>query len=106
MVIELLAPCMKDGGNADAGTKMFGISGKGTESLGCCFEQQSIDHGLVLKRDRSNRRRKREYHVEIGYGQQFRFARREPSCGRRNASRRNASRRRGTSWRASRGCRR
>ena len=76
--MEVLAPCVQDGGDADVGTEVLAIGGNGDEGLGRSFKQQSIDLGLVLVGHRADRGRKLEYQVHIGHGQKLGFARRKP----------------------------
>jgi hypothetical protein len=78
MVLEVLAPGVQDGSDADVSTQVLAIGGNGREGLGRSFKQQSIDLGLVLKGNRTDRARKREHHVKIRYRQKLGFARREP----------------------------
>ena len=78
MVLEVLAPSVQDSGDADVGAKVLGIAGNGGERLGCGGEQQSVELGLVLVGDGSERRRQREHHMEVGHWQEFSLARRHP----------------------------
>src|ERR1700674_5128970 len=78
MMMEVLAPCVQDGGDADVGTEVLAIGGNGDEGLGRSFKQQSIDLDLVLVGHRADRGRKLEYQVHIGHGQKLGFARRKP----------------------------
>ena len=39
---------MENRGEADFGAEMFGIGGDGEHGLGAGFEQQIVDHPLVL----------------------------------------------------------
>ncbi len=55
MVGHRRAPGVEHGGEADLGTEMLGIGGDGTQGLGGGFEQQVIDHGLVLIGDLAER---------------------------------------------------
>ena len=76
--MEVLAPGVQDGGDADVGAEVLGIGGDGGERLGRGLEQQSIDLGLVLVGDRADRGRQREHEVEIRHRQKLGFARRKP----------------------------
>ena len=43
MVLEVLAPAVQDGSEADVGAEVLAIGGNGVESFGCGREQQSIN---------------------------------------------------------------
>lgn len=66
MVIEVLTPCMEDGGQTDPGAQMFGIGGDGRKRLGSGLEQQAVHLGLVLVGNGSDLRRQREHDMEVG----------------------------------------
>jgi hypothetical protein len=51
------APGVEHGGEADARAQMLRVGGDGGQRLGCGLEQQIVDDGLVLERDRADRRR-------------------------------------------------
>ena len=51
------APGVEDGGEADARAQMLRIGGDGGQRLGRGPEQEVVDCGLVLERDRADRRR-------------------------------------------------
>src|SRR5215831_18518518 len=78
MVLEVLAPSVQHSGDADVGAKVLGIAGNGGERLGCGGEQQSVELGLVLVGDGSERGRQREHHMEVGHWQEFSLACRHP----------------------------
>jgi hypothetical protein len=83
MMGQRRAPAVEDGGEADARAQMFGIGGDGGQRLGGGAEQQAIDKGLVVERDRADRSRQGEDDVIVGNRQEFSFAFCEPlSCGR------------------------
>src|SRR5215467_10401159 len=65
---------MQDRGNADLGTEMLGVSGNRQHRLRRNFEQEVIDHRLVLVGDGSDLGRQREDDVEIGDLQQLGLA--------------------------------
>src|SRR5580700_10303900 len=48
IVLEVLAPCMQDGSDADVGAKVLAVGRNRGEGLGRSLKQQSIDLGLVL----------------------------------------------------------
>ena len=83
MMLEVLAPGVQDGGDADVGAEVLGIGRNGGERLGCGREQQSIDLGLVLVGDGAERGRQREHHMEVRHRQQFSLARRQPGLSGR-----------------------
>ena len=83
VVIEVLAPAVQDGSNADVGAEVLGLGRDGGERLGRGRKQQSIDLGLVLVGDRADCGWQREHHVEVRHRQQFGFARRKPRLGGR-----------------------
>ncbi len=78
MVLEILPPCVQDGDDADLGAEVLAIGGNGGESLGRCFEQQSVDLGLVLVGHRADQGRKREHEMKMRHGQKLGFTRRKP----------------------------
>ena len=59
VVIEALSPGVEDGGETDVSAEVLWIGGDGRERLGGGLEQQSIDLGLVLVGDRTDRGRQR-----------------------------------------------
>ncbi len=78
MVRERRAPGVEHGGEADACSEMLRVGGDGDEGLGGGPEQEVIDGGLVVERDRADRRRQGEDDVVIGNRQQLRLAVFEP----------------------------
>ena len=78
MMLEVLAPGVQQGGDADVGAEVPGIGRNGGERIGCGSEQQSVDLGLVLVGDGTEGGRQREHHVEARHRQQFGFARLKP----------------------------
>ena len=57
---------MEDGGEADAGAQMLRVGGDRGQRLGGGPEQEVVDGGLVLERDRADRSRQGEDDVIIG----------------------------------------
>ena len=51
MVGHRRAPCVEDGGDADARAEMLGVRRDRQHRLRCRLEQQVVDHRLVLERD-------------------------------------------------------
>ena len=56
MMGERGAPSVQDGGQADARAEMLRVGGDGGEGLGGGPEQEVVDGGLVLERDRRRSR--------------------------------------------------
>ena len=82
MVLQLLIPGMENAEETNLGPEVPGICGDLDQSLGAGAEEQSIDHFLVLKGQRRQLMRKREYHMSVGSGQQFGPSRFEPAVAR------------------------
>ena len=83
MVRERRAPGVEHGGEADACSEMLRVGGDGDEGLGGGPEQEVIDGGLVVERDRADRRRQGEDDVIVGGRQELGFAVGEPLARRR-----------------------
>ncbi len=66
VMIEVLAPRVQHGGDADVGAEVLGVGCNRGQRLGRCREQQAVDLGLVLIGDGADRRRQREHDVEVG----------------------------------------
>ncbi len=81
MMGERRAPGVQDGGEADVGAQMLGVGGDGGQRLGGGPEQQVVDGGLVVERDRADRSRQGEDDVVVGDRQQLRLAVFEPLPG-------------------------
>ena len=77
------APGVQHGGEADARAEMFRVGGDRDQRLGGGPEQEVVDGGLVLERDRADRRRQGEDDVIIGDRQEFGLALGEPLPRRR-----------------------
>ena len=80
---ERRAPGVEDGGEADAGAEMLRVGGDGGQRLGGGPEQEVVDGGLVVERDRADRRRQGEDDVVVGNRQQVRLTLGEPLPRRR-----------------------
>ncbi len=63
-------PCVQDRRDANPGTQMPGVSGNRHQCLRGGFEQEVIDHRLVVPRDIANLAGQGEDHMEIANGQQ------------------------------------
>ena len=72
------APGVQHGGEADARAQMLRVGGDRGQRLGGGPEQEVVDGGLVLERDRADRRRQGEDDVVVGNRQQLRLAVFEP----------------------------
>jgi hypothetical protein len=83
MMIEVLAPCMQHGREADLRAQALRILGDRRQRLGGGLKQEAIDLGLVLESNGGDRRRHGEHDVEIGDRQQFGLACLHPSLRRR-----------------------
>ena len=57
MMIEVLAPGVQHGGNADLRAQMLRVGGDCRQRLGGGLEQEAVDLRLVLERDGAERRR-------------------------------------------------
>jgi len=66
VMIEVLAPGVQDGCHTDVGAEVLGIGADRAEGVGGGREQHSVDLGLVLIGNGSDRRRQSEHHMEIG----------------------------------------
>jgi hypothetical protein len=56
---------VEHGGEADAGAEMLRVGGDGGQRLGGGPEQEVVDRGLVLERDRADRGRQGEDDVVV-----------------------------------------
>ena len=55
---------MEHGGETDLGAQVLGVGGDREHGVGRRFEQEIVDHGLVLVGDVGDRRRQCEHDVE------------------------------------------
>jgi len=69
VLIERRAPGVENRKDADASTQVLGISRDGDRGLGGGFEQDVVDHGLVVIGDVGDLRRQREHDVEVRHRQ-------------------------------------
>ncbi len=83
MMGQRRAPGVKDGGQADARAEMLRVGGDGGQRLGGGPEQEVVDGGLIVERDRADRSRQGEDDVVVGNRQQLRLAVFEPLPRRR-----------------------
>src|SRR6266849_5555826 len=75
-------PCVQHRHEADASAEMLGIRRDRERGLGRGFEQQVVDHRLVLIGDVADLRRQRVHHMEIRHRQELGFALGQPlACG-------------------------
>ena len=54
VMLQVLAPGMQDGDEADLGTQMFGVSRDSAQGLGGGVKQHLVHHRLVLVGDRGD----------------------------------------------------
>jgi hypothetical protein len=78
MMDERLAPGMEDGKEPEPGTEMLRVLGDLLERTSRGAEQEIVDDGRVLKRERRQQLRDREDHVRIGHRQHVGLACFEP----------------------------
>ena len=71
MMVQVLAPGVEHGDDADLGAEMLGIGGDGAQRLGGGAEQDGVDRRLVLEGDLGHRRRQGEDDVEVRHRQQL-----------------------------------
>ena len=83
MVLQVLAPGVEDGDEADLGAEMARIGGNYAQRFGCSLKQNGVDRRLVLEGDFGGRCRKRKDNVEIWHWQQFGLALSQPHRARR-----------------------
>ena len=83
MVGQRRAPGVQYGGQADARAQMLRVGGDRGQRLRGAPEQEVVDGGLVLERDRAERRRQGKDDVIIGNRQQLGLAVFEPLSRRR-----------------------
>ena len=83
MVGQRRAPGVEDGGEADVRAQMLRVGGDGGQRLGGGPEQEVVDDGLVLERDRADRRRQGEDDVIVGNREEFGLALGQPLPRRR-----------------------
>src|SRR5258708_8434477 len=79
MKLELLVPGMEHAEEADLSPEMSGVASDFEKRFRAGTKQQTIDHFFVLQSQRSQLRRQREDDVDVGRGQQFAAARRDPA---------------------------
>ncbi len=79
MVCERRAPGMQDECGTDLRSEMPGIGGDGAQRFGRDIEQQPVDDGLVVIRNRADRSRQCEDHVVVLDGQEIGLARFQPA---------------------------
>ena len=73
MVLEVLAPGVEDRQDSDLGPEMLGIDGDLLQRFGGGSEQKAVNLPLILKRDRTERRGKRENHMKVLDGLELGF---------------------------------
>ena len=70
-MVQVLAPGMEHGEEADLGAEMLRIGGDRAQRLGRGPEQDCVDRRLVLERDLGRRRRQGEHDMEVRHRQQL-----------------------------------
>src|SRR5215468_651319 len=78
MMLQGLAPGVKNHGHTEFGAEMPGIGRDGGECLGRRAEQDRVDDGFVLERDLADRCRQCEDDMKVRHRQQFGLPIREP----------------------------
>ena len=78
MMRERGTPGMQDERGTDLCAEMLRIGGDGAQRLGRDIEQQAVDDGLVVIRDRADRSRQCKDHVVVLDGQEIGLTRFEP----------------------------
>src|SRR2546422_2731268 len=78
MMLQGLAPGVKNHGHTELGAEMPGIGRDGGECLSRRAEQDRVDDGLVLERDLADRCRQCEDDMKVRHRQQFGLPIREP----------------------------
>jgi hypothetical protein len=74
VVLEVLAPGMEHGEEADLSPAVRGVGGDLLQGLGGGAEQEAVDHPLILQGDRAEHRRQSKHDMKIFNRQQLRFA--------------------------------
>jgi len=78
MVMQVLAPGVKDRQEADLGAEMLWLGRDQAQRLGCRLEQDGVDDSLVLECDLGDRRGQREDDMEIRRRQKLGLPGRQP----------------------------
>ncbi len=73
VMMQVLAPGMEHGDDADLGAEMLGVGRDGAQSLCLCrrLEQDGVDQGFVLESDLCGGRGQREHNMEVRHRQQL-----------------------------------
>jgi len=80
---ECGAPAVQHRSEANASAEVLWVGGDRNQRLGGGFEQDAVDHGLVVIGKIGDRRRHCEHDVVIGHGQEFGLAIGQPLLGSR-----------------------
>src|SRR5438132_12212839 len=78
MMLQGLAPGVKNHGHTELGAELPGIGRDGGECLSRRAEEDRVDDGLVLERDLADRCRQCEDDMKVRHRQQFGLPIREP----------------------------
>jgi hypothetical protein len=80
MVLEVLSPGMEHTEESDVGSEVFRVASQFEHRRGAGAIEQVVEQSLVLQCKSGQIMRQREDDAEIGHGQQFSRARRQPFC--------------------------
>lgn len=80
MVQQGLSPGLQDGDKADVGPQVFWVAGDGQQSLGGSSKQKTVEHSLVLQRQRAELIGQREDEVKVEDVEQVGAALLTPVC--------------------------
>src|SRR5919109_1119331 len=72
--LQVLSPAVKYGEETEPGSQMLRVGPDRNQSLGGGAEENAVHHSLVLKGDRGNLFRHREYDVKVRHLQEFGLA--------------------------------
>ena len=77
--VEILAPSMKHGQEANRGAQMLGVRRDCQQGFGGCAKKDAVDCSGILQCQVGDLLRQCKHHVEVRFHrQQFRFSSREP----------------------------
>src|SRR5690606_34012210 len=80
MMVQVLAPGVQHGEEADLGTQMLGICGDGAQGLGGGAEEKTVDERLVLIGNGGDGLRQREDDVKVLCVEEFGATILQPLC--------------------------
>ena len=82
MVLKVLSPGMEHAEESDIGSQVLGIASQFEHRRSAGVVEKVVEQPLVLEDKGGERVRQCEDDVEVGHGQQFSRARRQPFCAR------------------------